>query len=148
MLDKETQEALEGLDENDVFKVGEMIRKLADENNKPTTRSNADDFVHKIERNKTGQRTDFSNLSTKRESIKIQKRENLFESMSERHHHKDDSEIDRKLAVVPPTVRDRGAGTIQVVCDSCNKQGEVSAVLVSDSGRYICNSCQTRGARG
>ena len=54
MLDKETQEALEGLDENDVFKVGEMIRKLADENNKPTTRSNADDFVHKIERNKNG----------------------------------------------------------------------------------------------
>ena len=140
MLDKETQKALESLDENDTFEVSKMIQELADKENNPRARSNPDDFVHKIEKNKTDQRTGSSK--------EIQKRENLFESMSERHDHKADSEIDKKLAVLPPITRDRGAGTIQVTCDSCNKQDEVSVVLVSDSGRYVCNGCQTRGARG
>ena len=148
MLDKETQKALESLDENDAFKVIKMIQKLANKKNKPRTRSNPDDFVHKIERSKSRKTTDSSNQSSKRESIEIQKRENLFESMSERHDHKADSEIDKKLTILPPTARDRGAGTIQVSCDSCNRESEVSAVLVSDSGRYVFNGCQTRGARG
>jgi len=140
MLDKETQEALESLDENDAFKVSKMIQKLAGKKNKSRARSSSDDFGHKIERNKTGQSTGSSK--------KTEKRENLFESMPERHEHKADSEIDKRLAVLPPTTRDRGDGTVQVTCDSCNRQSNVSSILVSDSGRYICNGCQTRGARG
>ena len=68
---------------------------------------------------------------------------NKFLSMPERNMHKDDTEIDRKLNVVPPTERTRHYRPIQVQCRVCGKKDRVNPGMVESVERYKCNRCAT-----
>ena len=74
-------------------------------------------------------------------------RVNVFESMDAMHEHKDDTEIDKMLNVTPPTKRGRKPNLVQASCSSCGNVDSVSPIMITDSGRYTCNACQTRGGR-
>lgn len=66
---------------------------------------------------------------------------NKFLQMAEANMHKDDLEIDKKLAKFPPTPRSRKFTNIEVRCRSCGKTETVNPVLVHDKDRYKCNRC-------
>ena len=60
--------------------------------------------------------------------------------------NKEDVEIDKKLAIHPPSDRSRKSNLIDVRCRACNKSEAISASLVpQEIERYICNRCQVRG---
>lgn len=70
---------------------------------------------------------------------------NKFEKMSEFRMHKDDSEVDAKLAKHPPVARTREFEPISVVCRICGKKETVSPSLVHEGpSRYKCNNCSTQ----
>ena len=76
-------------------------------------------------------------------------RPNAFESMPERHMHKEDVEIDKKLAIQPPTARVRAYKPISVRCRSCGKNEKVNAAVIPEStDRYKCNKCSTMSGGG
>ena len=141
MLDENTIQLLEELSQQDLFKVTKMIEKLANKRGaKPKKEKEPEDFVHQIQKDShpvSPQHTEESNGS----------RINLFESMDAMHEHKEDTEIDKMLNVSPPTKRNRTPNLVEVPCALCGRVDKVSAVLVTDSGRYTCNGCQTRGGR-
>lgn len=67
---------------------------------------------------------------------------NKFDEMMESNLHKDDIEIDKKLAKYAPTPRLRKFQPISVVCRVCGKKESISPSLVHDSvDRYKCNKC-------
>jgi len=71
---------------------------------------------------------------------------NKFDQMMEASLHKEDIEIDKKLAKYDPTPRVRRFQPLDVVCRVCGKRESVSPNLLSDSpDRYKCNNC-SRGA--
>lgn len=71
-------------------------------------------------------------------------RQNRFESMMESKLHKEDTAIDKKLAVNPPTPRLRKFRHIDVQCRVCGKKESISPSLLTDSAdRYKCNKCST-----
>ena len=71
---------------------------------------------------------------------------NKFDQMMEANLHKEDIEIDKKLAKYDPTPRVRRFKPLDVVCRVCGKRESVSPNLLSDSpDRYKCNNC-SRGA--
>ena len=147
MFDKKTEKALSELDKNDLFKVSKMIQKLARKNTPKTVKKeekeekeDGEEFLHKIEpKAETG----------KGEPLHTEgKRTNLFDKMPEKNHHKEDIEIDKKLAIQPPSNRDRKPSLIGVRCRSCNKEEAISVSLVpQEIERYICNRCQIRGMK-
>ena len=68
--------------------------------------------------------------------------------MPEKNHHKEDVEIDKKLAVQPPSNRSRKLSLIDVRCRACDKTEAISASLIpQEIERYICNRCQVRGIK-
>lgn len=70
---------------------------------------------------------------------------NKFEKMSEFRMHKDDSEVDAKLAKHPPVARTREFEPVSVVCRICGKKEIVSPSLVHEGpSRYKCNNCSTQ----
>lgn len=70
---------------------------------------------------------------------------NKFEKMSEFNMHKDDGEVDKKLAKHPPVARTRDFEPISVVCRICGKKEDVSPALVYEGpSRYKCNNCSTQ----
>ena len=76
-------------------------------------------------------------------------RPNAFESMPEMHMHKEDVEIDKKLAIQPPTARVRAYKPISVRCRSCGKNEKVNAAVIPEStDRYKCNKCSTMSGGG
>lgn len=66
---------------------------------------------------------------------------NKFLNMPEANMHKDDLDIDKKLAKFPPTPRSRKFTNIEVRCRSCGRTETVNPVLVHDTERYKCNRC-------
>lgn len=66
---------------------------------------------------------------------------NLFDKMSEASMHKDDVEIDKKLAKYPPTKRSRSYEAVKVRCRLCGREDSVNPVLVEAGERYKCNKC-------
>ena len=135
MFDRDTQEALERLDEEDLFKLSRMIQKLARKKT-PGKRKEQSSFINP------------TRTHQKKESKNKAEQGNLFLEMSERLGHKEDSEIDKMLAVHPPTPRSRSTNTLRAECMSCGKTEEVSGDIVpQEIKRYICNGCQVRGAR-
>jgi len=71
---------------------------------------------------------------------------NKFDQMMVASLHKEDIEIDKKLAKYDPTPRVRRFQPLDVVCRVCGKRESVSPNLLSDSpDRYKCNNC-SRGA--
>lgn len=70
---------------------------------------------------------------------------NKFEQMSEFRMHKDDGEVDKKLAKHPPVARTREFEPVSVVCRICGKKETVSPSLVHEGpSRYKCNNCSTQ----
>jgi hypothetical protein len=70
---------------------------------------------------------------------------NKFEQMSEFRMHKDDYELDKKLAKHPPVARTREFDPVSVVCRICGKKEIVSPSLVYEGpSRYKCNNCSTQ----
>ena len=141
MLDENTIQLLEELSQQDLFKVTKMIEKLANKRGARTKKDKEpEDFVHQIQK-------DSHPVSTQHTEQSNGSRVNLFESMDAMHEHKEDTEIDKMLNVSPPTKRNRTPNLVEVPCALCGRIDKVSAVLVTDSGRYTCNGCQTRGGR-
>ena len=141
MLDENTIQLLEELSQQDLFKVTKMIEKLANKRGARTKKDKEpEDFVHQIQK-------DSHPVSTQHTEQSNGSRVNLFESMDAMHEHKEDTEIDKMLNVAPPTKRNRTPNLVEVPCALCGRIDKVSAVLVTDSGRYTCNGCQTRGGR-
>jgi hypothetical protein len=68
---------------------------------------------------------------------------NYFDSMKEKHAHKEDIEIDKKLCKYPPTERRPKAVPVTIQCRSCGKKEKVSSSLVFDQERYKCNKCSS-----
>ena len=68
--------------------------------------------------------------------------ENKFESMMEKHLHKEDIEIDKKLKKYEPTPRIRTFDPLKVTCRVCGKSDKINPALLQDSPeRYKCNNC-------
>ena len=76
-----------------------------------------------------------------KKSTKDTDQKNLFEKMSEFRMHKEDVEIDRKLAKHPRTERTRKFMPIVVKCRVCGREEKVSPILVESKERYKCNKC-------
>jgi ribonuclease D len=87
-------------------------------------------------------RFDGSKIKTSRSKSKS-RGINLFDKMSEKNEHKQDSEIDKKLSVHPPTQRRDKINLIKVQCRSCGKSENVSPSLIFDRERYKCNKCSS-----
>lgn len=70
---------------------------------------------------------------------------NKFEKMNEFSMHKDDREVDKKLAKHPPVARTRDFEPVSVICRICGKKEDVSPALVYEGpSRYKCNNCSTQ----
>jgi hypothetical protein len=70
---------------------------------------------------------------------------NKFEQMSEFRMHKDDGEVDKKLAKHPPVARTREFEPVSAICRICGKKETVSPSLIDkDPSRYKCNNCSTQ----
>lgn len=80
--------------------------------------------------------------NTKKLNIK-KKRTNKFSDMPEAKMHREDIEIDKKLAKYPPTIRNRPVDFVEVTCRVCGKTEKISANIVDSRERYKCNNCST-----
>jgi hypothetical protein len=69
--------------------------------------------------------------------VKEQKSSNKFDMMFEKNMHKEDVEIDKKLAKHPPSARSREFTPVEVTCRVCGKTEEVNPSLIYDApNRY------------
>lgn len=85
--------------------------------------------------------TEFSSkIKSKKLSVK-QRSKNKFDAMPESKMHKDDTAIDKKLIVSPPTQRNRSYQAVSARCRVCGKVESVSPSLVESPDRYKCNRC-------
>jgi lysyl-tRNA synthetase class I len=72
------------------------------------------------------------------------KMKNKFLDMPEKNMHKEDSAIDKRLNVHPPTLRNRKFIPVEVTCRSCGKKEKVNPAIVPEStDRYKCNKCSS-----
>jgi hypothetical protein len=98
--------------------------------------------TQKIEPESSGFNT---NIRTKNKRSFQPSNINKFEKMSEFSMHKDDHEVDKKLAKHPPVARTRDFEPISVICRVCGKTEIVNPSLVHEGqSRYKCNSCSTQ----
>jgi hypothetical protein len=67
---------------------------------------------------------------------------NKFDTMSEAHFHKSDTDIDKALSKHAPTPRMRKYEARDVKCRVCGKAEQVNPALLPESAdRYKCNEC-------
>ena len=67
---------------------------------------------------------------------------NKFDQMLEKSMHREDIEIDRKLAQHPPSIRAREFSPVEATCRVCGKVEQVNPALIYDApNRYKCNKC-------
>jgi len=112
------------------------LQAILDKNNNPGSE----------EEDQTQQEIDEPNSSIKTKNSKQRPQKtntNKFLSMPEMNMHKDDAEIDKKLAKHPPVMRAREFETIRVVCRVCGKEENISPSIVESVSRYKCNKCST-----
>lgn len=89
-----------------------------------------------------------SKIKTKTTKLRSSKQKNKFVDMPERNMHKSDSAIDKKLAINPPTPRNRKFVPVNVICRICGKQEQVNPGVVPESiDRYKCNKCSSSSGR-
>jgi len=69
--------------------------------------------------------------------------QNKFLSMPEINMHKEDRELDQKLAKHAPVARARDYEPVTVICRLCGKKERISPALVESSSRYKCNKCSS-----
>lgn len=69
---------------------------------------------------------------------------NKFDEMAEKNMHKEDTIIDKKLNIYPPSPRARSYKPISVQCRVCGKKDSINPSLLHDSiDRYKCNKCSS-----
>jgi hypothetical protein len=84
-------------------------------------------------------------LRTKGSRRKLSQHKNKFLDMPEKDMHKDDIEVDKKLAKFAPVSRSRAFDMVDVVCRVCGKKETVSpSLLFEAASRYKCNNCSTQ----
>lgn len=91
-------------------------------------------------------KTTTKKASTKKRRGKVEadNSDNKFISMGFHKLHKEDCEIDKKLAQSPRTPRREKVEFVDVVCRSCGRKEKINPVLLYDSiDRYKCNTCAT-----
>lgn len=82
------------------------------------------------------------NPKIKTKNINIKKNaHNKFEQMPEYRMHKEDTVIDKKLNISPPSQRNRVYQPVNVRCRVCGKTESVNPSLIDSSERYKCNRC-------
>lgn len=81
-----------------------------------------------------------SKIKSKKLSVK-QRSKNKFDTMPESRMHKDDTAIDKKLIVSPPTQRNRSYQPVNARCRVCGRVESVNPSLVEAADRYKCNRC-------
>lgn len=79
------------------------------------------------------------NYPSKQKNIK--QHTNKFTDMPEMYMHKEDGELDKKLAKHAPVLRSREYEPVTVLCRVCGKKETVNPSLVESAGRYKCNKC-------
>ena len=86
-------------------------------------------------------------IKTKNKKVRsTKKNKNLFDSMSIKDSHKDDTRIDEILNKnKSPTERNRDFNFVDVRCRQCGKEDNVNPSLVYDIKRYKCNDCSKTG---
>ena len=131
---------LEKLNDEDLLKIQKMSEKLLRKSSGNTgqkKRPRTKDFS--VKRTHRGQR----------QQIELNKnRKNLFDDMATKNMHKDDTEIDKVLAVEGITPRNRQTSIVSVVCMRCEETKEMNVSMVpQERDRFICNHCQTRGGK-
>jgi hypothetical protein len=134
MFDSETQEALEQLSEESLFKVAMMIKKLAKKGNrrKPAPQPEPEQGVA-IRKDNPSQFHSIHQDAPTRGGQPMVIPETRF---------------DKAVAKYPPTPRSRGSNLVSVVCCGCGRSEEVSGVLLTtEVERYTCNTCQVRGKK-
>lgn len=88
---------------------------------------------------KTGSDTPIKNRPSKKISGTFS---NKFDQMMEAKLHKEDTEIDKALAIYGPTPRQRKFEPVKVLCRLCGKSEMVNPAVLSESkDRYKCNAC-------
>lgn len=145
MFDKATNEALDKLSDEELKKVSMMIQKLAGKQKK-TKRKNS--RPKKTEDSKVASVAKAKPRVVRGQPFQKGDRENLFENMQEFNQFKEDEETRKKLYGSPPPPRNRKSSLVDVFCMGCGGSSSVASSLVpAERGRYLCNKCQTRGAR-
>ena len=81
-----------------------------------------------------------SKIKSKKISVK-QRAKNKFDAMPEARMHKEDTSIDKKLIVSPPTQRSRTYQPVKARCRVCGRVESVNPSLVDSADRYKCNRC-------
>lgn len=81
-----------------------------------------------------------SKIKSKKISVK-QRAKNKFDAMPEARMHKEDTAIDKKLIVSPPTQRNRTYQPVNARCRVCGRTESVNPSLVESTDRYKCNRC-------
>ena len=72
---------------------------------------------------------------------------NKFDSMADKHLHKEDAAIDKILSQSPKTPRVRKFQPIDVICRACGKKESINPSLMREAlDRYKCNKCSTIAA--
>lgn len=71
------------------------------------------------------------------------KTNNKFLSMPEMNMHKEDTELDKKLAKHAPVARVREYDPVTVLCRVCGKKETISPSLIESVSRYKCNKCSS-----
>jgi hypothetical protein len=84
-----------------------------------------------------------SPIKTKNSRQRSKKVVNKFLSMPEMNMHKEDSDVDRKLAKHPPVARSREFEPVEVTCRVCGVSETINPSLVESVSRYKCNKCST-----
>lgn len=87
-------------------------------------------------------------IKTKNKKARTTKKtKNLFDTMSIKDSHKDDTRIDEILNKnKSPTERTREFSFIDVRCRQCGKTETVNPSIVYDVKRYKCNDCAKTGS--
>jgi hypothetical protein len=117
-----------GLDKEDIMALITILQKGLDDN------ESEEQVEPKRKRTaRTKQKTD----------NKKNKMVNKFLTMSERNMHKEDTLIDKKLNVLPPTERTRQFKPVTVKCRVCGKEEQINPNYLESKERYKCNKCST-----
>lgn len=118
-----------GLDKEDIMALIAILQKGLDDN-EPEEQP-------KPQRKRTAR--------TKKQKTNNKKNEmvNKFLTMPERNMHKEDTLIDKKLNVLPPTERTRQFKPVSVRCRVCGKEEQINPNYLESKERYKCNKCST-----
>lgn len=127
-----------GLDKDDIRQLIAILQKgLVDTSEQNEAVEDEEASVNMVVEKKSKRQKQQKSNGSKKDTG----RNNLFDKMPEFRMHKEDVEIDRKLAKHPRTERSRKFTPISVKCRVCGREESVNPILVESKERYKCNKC-------